>query len=137
MQLVDSKNNITTLKKIIQENPGKVIYIDFWASWCAPCRRAFPSYISLKKEYSKEKVLFLFISGDQDSNKWKLAAQEEKLSNSYLAINYKDSKFYKELKLTIFPRYLIFDKKGQLSIKKAPGPDSDNVRGFIDETLLE
>ncbi len=135
--LVDSKENATNLKNIINQNKGKVIFVDFWTSWCAPCRQAFPSYNALRKEYSKEQVLFLFISGDSDYYKWKKAEQKEKLTNSYLATNFAEAKFYDKLNLRSFPRYLFFNKKGQLTMQRAPGPDSDNIRGFINELLKE
>lgn len=135
VELVDIENNHTTLKDIIDENKGKLIFIDFWASWCAPCISAFPSYKDLKKEFSKEKVLFLFISVDTDVLKWQQADDKFKLNRSFWAYNYGTSEFYKELYIKSFPRYLIFGKDGKLINSKAPGPDSDTIRFFLDEYL--
>lgn len=133
--LEDAKKNHTTLKKIIDDNKGKVIYIDFWTSWCAPCRQAFPAYKALKKEYKNKDIIFIFISGDEDNYKWEKAAIKEKLTNSYRALNFASAEFYEILKLKSFPRYLIFDKNGKLYSKKAPGPDSNNIRLFLDEII--
>jgi thiol-disulfide isomerase/thioredoxin len=135
VELVDFRNNTTTLKEVIDQNKGKVIYLDFWTSWCAPCRQAFPSYKDLKKEYNEKDIVFIFISGDKNSEKWRKAEAKEKLTNSYLAINFSDAKFYKELNLNSFPRYLIFDRNGQLDRESIPGPDSDNIRDFINELI--
>lgn len=135
VRLTDSRNNRTTLKEIIDLHKGKVVYLDFWASWCAPCRAAFPSYKDLKKEYKEKDIVFIFISGDKDSESWRKAETKEKLTNSFLVLNYPEAKFYQELILKSFPRYLMFDQKGQLVNQKAPGPDSDNIRSFFDEIL--
>ena len=135
VELVDSKGNSTTLQEVLDSHKGKIVYIDFWASWCAPCRDAFPSYAELKKRYNEKDIVFIFISGDRDPGKWKKAEIEEKLTNSYLASNYPEAKFYKDLDLRAFPRYLIFNKKGQLIKQRALGPDSDNITLFLDEYL--
>jgi thiol-disulfide isomerase/thioredoxin len=68
VSLEDSKNNHKTLQEVINNNKGKVIYIDFWASWCAPCRQAFPAYEALKKDYKNKEIIFIFISGDDAVN---------------------------------------------------------------------
>ena len=135
--LRDANDNRLTLAEILKENKGKNIYIDFWASWCAPCRAAFPSYKSLKKEYLNKNIIFIFISGDQNFSKWHKANTKEKLTNSYFAENYPKAKLYTELNLRSFPRYLIFNKKGDLVNERAPGPDSDTIRGFLDEVINE
>ena len=135
VSLSDSNGNLTTLKSVIEAHKGKTVYIDFWASWCAPCRATFPSYTVLKKEYAKEDIVFVFISGDRDAEKWKKAEIKEKLVNSYLAMNYPESKFYQDLELKSFPRYLLFDTSGTLVHDRAPGPDSDTIRSFIDDLL--
>lgn len=56
--LTDVNKNKNTLENLISENKGKVIFIDFWASWCTPCRAAMPSSRKLKDEYKGKEVVF-------------------------------------------------------------------------------
>ncbi|MFY0603071.1 MAG: TlpA family protein disulfide reductase [Flavobacteriaceae bacterium] len=137
VRLIDEQNNETTLKKILEDNKGKIVYIDFWASWCAPCRKAFLSYPKLKETYKDKDVVFLFISIDRDIAKWEKANMEENLSNSYYTLNYPIAEFYEKLKISRIPRYLIFDKSGKLVNERVFGPDSDLIKGVIDELLMK
>ena len=62
--LVDTKG-----KKIsLSDFKGKVVIIDFWATWCPPCRRGIPDLIDLQKEY-KGKLAIIGVSLDTDSKK--------------------------------------------------------------------
>ncbi|MEO6873995.1 MAG: redoxin family protein [Opitutaceae bacterium] len=47
---------------------GKVIVVDFWATWCGPCRMEIPGYIELKKKYGKDGLVIIGISCDTDKN---------------------------------------------------------------------
>ncbi len=56
-------------KKIsLSDYKGKVVILDFWATWCPPCRRGIPDLISIKKEY-KNKIVIIGVSLDVDTKK--------------------------------------------------------------------
>ena len=48
---------------------GKVVVIDFWATWCGPCKLEIPGYIELQKKYAKDGLVIIGISIDQDGPK--------------------------------------------------------------------
>lgn len=52
--------------KLVSQAKGKVVVLNFWASWCPPCREEIPELIAMRKKFPEDKVLFLGISMDQD-----------------------------------------------------------------------
>ena len=48
----------------LSDYKGKVVYLDFWASWCAPCRVSFPFYNELHQDYEGKDVVILAVSVD-------------------------------------------------------------------------
>ncbi|EIJ40258.1 thiol-disulfide isomerase-like thioredoxin [Galbibacter orientalis DSM 19592] len=131
----------TNLKRLIEVHKEKVIYIDFWASWCAPCRAAMPASKKLQEKYKDKEVVFIYISIDRNFNDWINASKEEGLllnKNSILGVNYPSAKFYKELKLKSIPRYILYDKKGNLVHQNAPEPSSGiEITELLDKYLLK
>jgi len=135
---INSQKQKQTLSQFLEENKGKVIYIDFWASWCAPCRALMPASRELHKQYKDKDVVFLYLSIDNDFEKWQKANRDEGLSQnrfSLLTVNYPNADFYKELNLRSIPRYLLYDKQGNLVHKNAPSPDSDIIKQELDKLL--
>ena len=49
----------------LSDYKGKVVILDFWATWCGPCRRGIPEFIELQSEYGEDKLVILGISVDQ------------------------------------------------------------------------
>lgn len=63
----DFKLKTTNGKNIrLSDYKGKIVIIDFWATWCAPCRKGIPDLIDLQNEY-KDKVIVIGISLDADT----------------------------------------------------------------------
>ncbi len=59
---------------------GKVVLIDFWASWCMPCRVANKQLVKLYKKYKDQGLVIFGISVDEDVDAWKRAIAKDKIT---------------------------------------------------------
>jgi thiol-disulfide isomerase/thioredoxin len=136
LKLSTLNGSATDLQDVVKKNKGKVIYIDFWASWCAPCIRAIPSSKALSAKY-KDDVVFIYISKDENNAFWKKAAAKYELMDdrSFLIENLHSSKFIEDLQIQAIPRYLIYDRAGKLLYQNAPGPDSAEIEAIFKKLI--
>ena len=65
-----------TFEKEVMQAEGKVL-VDFWASWCAPCRREGKHVLELYKKYQQSGFEVLGVSIDQNPDAWKQAIKED------------------------------------------------------------
>jgi thiol-disulfide isomerase/thioredoxin len=74
---------ITTMdgqKLSMDELQGKVVLIDFWATWCGPCREALPHIRKIADKFHDEPFIVLSVDLDTDENKWKSFVAENKMT---------------------------------------------------------
>ena len=64
----------------LDELKGKVLLLDFWATWCAPCREALPHMKDLAKKFQGQPLLLLSVSLDNDEQKWKEFVAKNEMS---------------------------------------------------------
>ena len=76
-ELCDSAGVAHTLESLLEGN--KYLIIDFWASWCGPCRKGIPVMKQLAKKYSKEGLAVVNISVDTDRDAWIKALDKEQM----------------------------------------------------------
>ena len=83
---------VTTLdgqRVSLDDLSGKVVLLDFWATWCGPCRRALPHMQEIAKKFETEPFVILSVSLDDDEAKWK----EYVSKNSMTWLQYRDGGF--------------------------------------------
>src|SRR5690606_18571711 len=94
---------------------GKIVLVDTWATWCAPCRVEIPHLKKLEHELKDKDIAFVSLSVDveRDEEKWKKFVQKESLGGIQLYAK-GFSEFAQYYKISSIPRFLIFDKEGRI-----------------------
>ena len=126
--------NQPVIRTLLQQNPGKTLYIDFWAPWCKPCREQFPYSRELHQKLPAGKVAFIYVCVNTSmkikEEKWKETVIEEKLKGQhYLWGQSLINKFFKEVGSPPpgIPRYVVIDRTGKVISKNAPRPSSETI----------
>lgn len=128
------KGGITKLKKF----KGKYVYIDVWATWCAPCRQQIPSLQKVEEKYRGKKIEFVSISVDmkKDSEKWKKLVKDEALGGIQLiADNAFKSDFVVAYGINSIPRFILIGPDGKIVDVDAPRPSDPKLIVLLDSVL--
>ena len=108
----------------LKESLGKVTIIDFWASWCNPCRAENPNVVAIYNEFHAKGLNIISISLDKDAKKWKEAIAKDKLTWNQVS-NLKD--FQDPIAITYgvnaIPSTYILDSKGTIVAKDLRGAE--------------
>lgn len=119
---------------------GKVVYIDFWATWCAPCLRYMPASQELSKKYEDKDVVFLYISLDDRKEDWIKYVKNRNLHGTHVASSAGygyHAKIAELYKVQTLPAYFLVDKAGKIALSEAPTPGAAVQLEKAIDTLLE
>lgn len=108
-------------KHQLSDFKGKVVFLDFWASWCKPCREETPILNKIINDYEGNKnIVFISIAVRDTYDRWLEAIKKDNLQCIHLF----DAKEYVSLAYAInsIPRYIIIDKQGKIANFDAPRP---------------
>lgn len=134
--LVD--NNQLNFEEVLTKHKGKIILVDFWASWCSPCREQMAQIEDLKLKFNESEFQIVKISIDKDYSAWVRASKIEKLTNdknSFIMSDWKNTQIYKNFNIQNIPRYMIFDRKGKIINDDAPNPIDNKLEKIIKASI--
>ena len=89
---------------------GKVVLVDFWASWCAPCKASFPVLNQLQAKYGAKGLVVVGVSVDEDAAKYKAFA--EKKSAAFTIVHDTAHKAAATFNISTMPTSFVVDRKG-------------------------
>jgi thiol-disulfide isomerase/thioredoxin len=117
--LNDINGNLVTLDTF----KGQFVLIDFWASWCGPCREENPNLIRLYESYGKKGLKIIGVSLDSSMENWVKAINEDKLPWLQLGDQKAtDSKVAKDYNIKAIPMNFLLDKRGRIIGRNLKGP---------------
>jgi len=92
---------------------GRVVLIDFWATWCGPCNEELPHMKKIAREFAGQPLVIISISWDNDETKWKNFIDK----NEMTWVQYRDAdhELSKRFDVNAIPHYFTIDSDGVLT----------------------
>jgi len=120
----DASDNLVSLSDF----RGKVVYVDFWGTWCGPCIASIPKHLKLQERLKdQDDIVFLYVALEYDNEDiigWKKFLKSRTFPGIHLVA---DKQFLNDqltpYKLRAAPTYMLVDKNGDIAITSAGGPD--------------
>ena len=119
----------------LKENLGKVTIVDFWASWCGPCRQENPNVVALYKELHSKGLNIIGVSLDKDAKAWKEAIAKDKLTWNHVSnLKFWDEPIAAQYKVESIPATFILDASGNVVAQNLRG---EELRAKVLELLAK
>lgn len=102
---------------------GKYVLVDFWASWCGPCRKENPNVVAAYKKYSAKGFDVFSVSLDKEAENWKAAIQKDGLvwKNHVCDFKFWQSPVVQLYNFNAIPTNVLLDKEGKIVAKNLRG----------------
>jgi len=126
------------INTLVENNLGKVLYIDIWATWCGPCKEEFPHSKKLFSELNPEKLQMIYFCINSQKENWEKIIAEHELPGQHYLIGEETYQKFKNvygIKMDGVPHYLIVGKDGKIINKNAPRPSSEETLKILTELI--
>ena len=102
---------------------GKVVLIDFWASWCGPCRKENPNVVNVYKKYKDQGFDILSVSLDSNKDRWMSAIEKDNMTWAHVSdLKGWKNEVAKTYGISSIPATILLDKEGKIIARNLRGP---------------
>jgi thiol-disulfide isomerase/thioredoxin len=112
---------------------GRVVVMDFWATWCPPCRESVPELKQLVKKYPVERLVLISVSADKDEKAWREFVSKKNMD--WAQYRDTDNKVIDAFAVHAFPTYLVIDGDGIVKQRMTGLNPQDSVVHRLKATL--
>lgn len=118
---------------------GKIVVLDIWATWCAPCKAEIPFLKKMDEEFKGKDVVFVSISTDEqkDKEKWLKMVNDMKLTGVQLYAGGFANKVTEFYKINTIPRFIVIDRNGKLVNPNSPRPSDPKLKALLEQELAK
>ncbi len=121
----------------LEDYKGRVILLDFWATWCPPCRKMIPKLVNLDRDYTSRGVSIIgvhVVNGFQGNKFTKEFAEKYNINYpSWISTSMIENKY----QIKSYPTMIIIDKKGNIRETIVGGQSERKIRKILDKLLQE
>lgn len=111
-------------QKSLASLKGQVVLVDFWASWCGPCRRENPNVVKLYNQYKAQGFTVLGVSLDDDKNKWVEAIKKDGLAWHHVSeLKRWESAVAQDWQVSQIPTSFLIDREGKIAARDLHGEE--------------
>lgn len=121
IRLPDTRGTVVPLSSL----KGKVVLVDFWASWCGPCRRSMPALKQVYQKYKNKGLEIYGISLDNNRDDWKQALEEDR--TPWVHVIDTEGKTAGQWAVNFIPSSFLLDKNGKILAVNAENEELDRL----------
>lgn len=126
-KITSQDGKIVQIGDILKQYEGKILIVDFWASWCRDCILALPKTEQLKRDFPQ--IEFVYFSLDRSHNQWLKGLERYNIANEnnyWFDEGWKNS-FNNYIELNWVPRFILIDQSGKIAKYYAITPDDPEL----------